>query len=124
MSSTATFVVFSLATWNWHPPQTGTGWIALLVVSVTVTIAVLTLFISINRIGPFRSALIGIDKLGWRGATAAVVAFLGLALIVGAHPGAIAVAGLAFAFGTACLRTAVLLISRGALGGADSRLLT
>ena len=26
--------------------------------SVTVTIAVLTLFISINRIGPFRSALI------------------------------------------------------------------
>ena len=52
------FVVFSLATWNWHSPQTGTGWFALLVVSVTVTIAVLTLFISINRIGPFRSALI------------------------------------------------------------------
>ena len=58
VSSTAIFVVFSLATWNWHAPQTGTGWVALLVVSVTVTIAVLTLFISINRIGPFRSALI------------------------------------------------------------------
>jgi drug/metabolite transporter (DMT)-like permease len=51
-------VVFSLAAWNWHAPQTGTGWFALLVVSITVTIAVLTLFISINRIGPFRSALI------------------------------------------------------------------
>ena len=58
VSSTSIFVVFSLATWNWNPPQTGTGWSALLVVSVAVTIAVLTLFISINRIGPFRSALI------------------------------------------------------------------
>ena len=58
LSSTVIFVVFALATWNWHAPQTGTGWFALLVVSVTVTIAVLTLFISINRIGPFRSALI------------------------------------------------------------------
>ena len=51
VSSTAIFVVISLATWNWNAPQTGTGWFALLVVSVTVTIAVLTLFISINRIG-------------------------------------------------------------------------
>jgi drug/metabolite transporter (DMT)-like permease len=58
LSSTTIFVVLSLATWNWHAPQTGTGWFALLVVSVTVTIAVLALFISINRIGPFRSALI------------------------------------------------------------------
>jgi drug/metabolite transporter (DMT)-like permease len=90
---------------------------------VDVPIAILTYFIYPLLTGII-GALIGIDKLGWRGATAAVVAFLGLALIVGAHPGAIAVAGLAFAFGTACLRTAVLLISRGALGGADSRLLT
>jgi drug/metabolite transporter (DMT)-like permease len=58
LSSTAIFVAVSLATWNWHAPQTGTGWFALMVVSITVTIAVLTLFISINRIGPFRSALI------------------------------------------------------------------
>ena len=58
VSSTSIFVFFSLVTWNWHAPQTGTGWFALLVVSVTVTIAVLTLFVSIKRIGPFRSALI------------------------------------------------------------------
>jgi drug/metabolite transporter (DMT)-like permease len=51
-------LVFSLATWNWHSPQTGTGWFALLVVSVMVTIAVLTLFVSINRVGPFHTALI------------------------------------------------------------------
>jgi drug/metabolite transporter (DMT)-like permease len=58
LSSTAIFLVCSLATWNWHPPQTGYGWFALMVVSVMVTIAVLTLFISTQRIGPFRSALI------------------------------------------------------------------
>ena len=57
VSSTSIFVLVSLATWNWHPPTTGIGWFALIVVSVTVTIAVLTLFISIQRIGPFRSAL-------------------------------------------------------------------
>jgi drug/metabolite transporter (DMT)-like permease len=90
---------------------------------VDVPTAILTYFIYPLFTGII-GAWIGIDKLGWRGAAAAVVAFLGLALIVGAHPGTIATAGLAFAFGAACLRTAVLLISRGALGGADSRLLT
>ena len=90
---------------------------------VDVPIAILTYFIYPLFTGII-GALIGIDKLGWRGATAAVVAFLGLALIVGAHPGGIAVAGLAFAFGAACLRTAVLLISRAALRDTDSRLLT
>jgi drug/metabolite transporter (DMT)-like permease len=58
VSSTAIFLIWSLATWNWQPPRTGYGWFALLVVSVMVTIAVLTLFISTQRIGPFRSALI------------------------------------------------------------------
>jgi drug/metabolite transporter (DMT)-like permease len=57
-SSTAIFVVISLVTWNWNAPQTGYGWFALIVVSVMVTIAVLTLFQSTHRIGPFRSALI------------------------------------------------------------------
>ena len=90
---------------------------------IDVPIAILTYFIYPLFTG-IVGAWMGIDKLGWRGAAAAIVAFLGLALIVGAHPGAIALAGLAFAFGAACLRTAVLLISRAALGGTDSRLLT
>jgi len=90
---------------------------------VEVSVSVLTYFIYPLFTG-IVGAWIGIDRLGWRGAAAAVVAFLGLALIVGAHPGAIAIGGLSFAFGAAILRTAVLLITRGALQGADALLIT
>jgi drug/metabolite transporter (DMT)-like permease len=89
----------------------------------TVPVAVLSYFVYPLLTGIIGS-LIGIDKLGWRGATAAIMAFCGLALIVGAQPGAVALSGIAFALGAACLRTAVLLISRAALAGADTRLLT
>jgi drug/metabolite transporter (DMT)-like permease len=89
----------------------------------TVPVAILSYFIYPLLTGIIGS-LIGIDKLGWRGAAAAIVAFCGLALIVGAQPGAIALSGIAFALGAGCLRTAVLLITRAALPGADSRLLT
>lgn len=34
----------------------------------------------------------GVERLGWRGAVAALVAFAGLALTIGAHPGEIALA--------------------------------
>jgi drug/metabolite transporter (DMT)-like permease len=90
---------------------------------VTVPVAILTYFIYPLLTGII-GALIGVDKLGWRGAAAAIVAFFGLALIVGAQPGAVALSGIAFALGAGCLRTAVLLISRAALAGADSRLLS
>ena len=90
---------------------------------VTVPLAILTYFVYPLFTG-ILGALIGIDKLGWRGAAAAIVAFGGLSLIVGANPGQIALAGLAFALGCACLRTAVLLITRAALDGADARLIT
>jgi drug/metabolite transporter (DMT)-like permease len=89
----------------------------------TVPVAILSYFIYPLLTG-IVGALIGIDKLGWRGAAAAIAAFFGLALIVGAQPGAIALSGIAFALGAGCLRTAVLLISRAALAGADSRLLS
>jgi drug/metabolite transporter (DMT)-like permease len=69
-------------------------------------------------------ALLGIDKVTWRSATAAVAAFFGLALTVGAEPGGVALAGLALAAGAACCRTAFLLISRALLQGADARLTT
>ena len=90
---------------------------------VEVPVAILTYFIYPLLTG-IAGALIGIDKLGWRGAAAALAALLGLALMVGAHPGALAVAGLACAVGAACCRTAVLLITRSALQGADARLIT
>ena len=90
---------------------------------VEVPLAILSYFIYPLFTGII-GALIGIDRLTWRGAAAAIVAFGGLSLIVGAHPGAIALAGLGFAFGAACLRTAVLLITRAALREADARLIT
>jgi drug/metabolite transporter (DMT)-like permease len=58
LSSTAILGAFSLGTWNWHAPHTVYGWVALITVSITITISVLMLFVSVNRIGPFRSALI------------------------------------------------------------------
>ena len=48
----------ALVTLNWQGPQSVGGWAAHAVVSLGTTIAVLALFISIKRIGPFRSALI------------------------------------------------------------------
>lgn len=58
ISSTAIFAVGAAATMNWHPPQTAYGWLAIAIVSVCTAVAVLTLYISTVRIGPFRTALI------------------------------------------------------------------
>lgn len=57
LSSTALFAAVSLATWNWQPPQTGGGWAALVGISISTTLAVLMVFVSTVRIGPFRTAL-------------------------------------------------------------------
>jgi drug/metabolite transporter (DMT)-like permease len=89
--------------------------------AIPVPIAVLAYFIYplLTGIG---GAVTGLDKLSWRGALAALAAFGGLALMIGAHRGHLAFAGLAFAFGAACCRTVMLLVTRAELGGADSRL--
>ncbi len=58
ISSTAIFVAVSLATQTWHPPQTGLGWTCLVAVSLATTAAILFIFVSTVRIGPFRTALI------------------------------------------------------------------
>jgi probable blue pigment (indigoidine) exporter len=58
VSSTAAFVGISLATQNWVPPHSGLGWTAIAGISVTTTIAILAVFISASRVGPFRTALI------------------------------------------------------------------
>ena len=90
---------------------------------VDVPIAILTYFVYPLFTG-LLAAVFGLERLGWRGAFAALVAFLGLALTVGAHQGELALAGLAFAIGAACCRTAVLLITRAALYDSDARLTT
>jgi drug/metabolite transporter (DMT)-like permease len=90
---------------------------------VEVPVAILSYFVYPLLTGII-GALLGIDKLTWRGATAALVAFFGLALIVGARQEALALAGIGFAIGGACFRTATLLITRAMLHNADARLIT
>jgi drug/metabolite transporter (DMT)-like permease len=88
-----------------------------------VPVAVLTYFVYPLLTG-IAGSLLGIDRLSWRGAVAAVAALAGLALMIGAHPAGIAVAGIAIAVAGACCRTAVLLITRAALQNADALLIT
>jgi drug/metabolite transporter (DMT)-like permease len=56
-SSMLVFVGLSLVTWNWQPPHTAPGWIAFVGIGITTTVAILALYVSTQRIGPFRSAL-------------------------------------------------------------------
>jgi probable blue pigment (indigoidine) exporter len=90
---------------------------------VPVSIAILTYFVYPLLTGLIGAAT-GIDRLTWRGVATAIVAFFGLALIIGAHPADLATLGILAAIGGALCRTAVLLISRATLKTADARLVT
>jgi drug/metabolite transporter (DMT)-like permease len=91
--------------------------------AIDVPTAILSYFIYPLLTGLIASAL-GLERLSWRGMLCAVVAFCGLALMIGAHPAGLALAGVAYALGAACCRTAILLLTRAFLGGADARLST
>jgi probable blue pigment (indigoidine) exporter len=56
-SSMLVFVGVSLVAWNWQPPHTAAGWVAFVGIGATTTAAILTLYVSTQRIGPFRTAL-------------------------------------------------------------------
>jgi drug/metabolite transporter (DMT)-like permease len=58
LSSTAIFVVAAIATLNWPASHDVAGWLLAGVVGIGTAIAILTLYMSTIRIGPFRSALI------------------------------------------------------------------
>ena len=88
-----------------------------------VATAILTYFVYPLLTGLVASAS-GLERLTWRGAICALVAFLGLAVMIGAHPAGLALAGIAFALGAACCRTVVLIASRAFLADADARLTT
>jgi drug/metabolite transporter (DMT)-like permease len=90
---------------------------------ITVPIAVLTYFIYPLLTG-IAAALFGVERLGWQGGLAAIVAFAGLALTIGAYPHQLAFAGVAFAVGAALCRTTFLLIARTELQKLDPRLTT
>jgi len=58
LPSAAVFLLASLLTQTWHPPLSTAGWVAFVGMSVTSTLSLLTGFVSILRVGPFRTALI------------------------------------------------------------------
>jgi probable blue pigment (indigoidine) exporter len=90
---------------------------------ITVQVAVLTYFIYPLLTG-IAGAVFGVERLSWRGLLAAIVAFIGLAVMIGAYPRALSLAGLAFAVEAAMCRTVFLLVARTALQKLDPRLTT
>ena len=90
---------------------------------VAVPIAILSYFVYPLLTG-IVGAAVGLERLPPASAAAAVVALLGLALMLGADTAPLAWLGVWLAIGAAVCRVATLLIARAALSGADSRLTT
>jgi probable blue pigment (indigoidine) exporter len=90
---------------------------------ITVPVAVLTYFVYplLTGIGGW---MFGVERLSWQGALAALVAFLGLALMIGAYPQHLSALGVAFALGAAASRAVFLLVARTELQDSDPRLTT
>src|SRR5258707_110939 len=91
--------------------------------AVEVPIAILTYFVYPLLTG-LAAAASGLERVTWRGAAAAIAAFLGLALMIGAHPTTLAATGILAALGAAVCRVAILLVTRGLLSGADPMRIT
>jgi drug/metabolite transporter (DMT)-like permease len=91
--------------------------------AIDVPTAILSYFVYPLLTGLIGS-LVGLEQLRWRGLVCAVAAFFGLAVMIGAHPAGLALAGVVYALAAACCRTAVLLVTRAYLAGTDARLTT
>jgi drug/metabolite transporter (DMT)-like permease len=91
--------------------------------AIEVPVAVLAYFVYPLLTG-LAAALSGLEPLTLRAAVAALAAFAGLALTVGAHPSGLVGLGVAAALVAACCRVAMLLITRATLQSADARLIT
>ena len=87
---------------------------------VPVPIAILSYFVYPLLTG-IAGAALGIERLRPRDVAVAVVAFAGLALMIGAAPGGIAPLGVLVAIGAALCRVVMLLVTRTRLAGADPR---
>jgi probable blue pigment (indigoidine) exporter len=98
-------------------------WLFRAIELVPVSIAILTYFIYPLLTG-ILGALTRIDRLTVTGAATALTAFFGLALIIGASPADLAMAGLLAAAGAALCRAVMLLVTRATLKDADARLVT
>jgi probable blue pigment (indigoidine) exporter len=93
------------------------------IATIEVPIAILTYFVYPLLTG-LAAAATGVEKITWRGAAAAVVAFLGLALMIGAHPATLALVGVIAALGAALCRVGMLLVTRAMLQNADALRIT
>ena len=91
--------------------------------AMEVPLAILTYF-TYPLLTGLAAAAFGVERLGLAGLLAALAAFLGLALMIGAHPGGVALVGIAFALMSSCSRVVILLLTRTRLQGADSRLIS
>jgi drug/metabolite transporter (DMT)-like permease len=91
--------------------------------TVEVPIAILTYFVYPLLTG-LAAAATGLERVTWRGGAAAVAAFLGLALMIGAHPTTLAAVGILAALGAAVCRVMILLVTRALLSGADALRIT
>jgi drug/metabolite transporter (DMT)-like permease len=98
-------------------------WLFKAIELVTVPVAILTYFVYPLLTG-MAAAATGMERLGLRGVLSAFAAFLGLALMIGAHPGGVALAGIGYGLAAACSRVITLLLTRAQLAGADSRLIS
>jgi drug/metabolite transporter (DMT)-like permease len=88
-----------------------------------LSIAILTYFVYPLLTG-LAGAATGIDRVGLRGLLAALAAFIGLAMMLGARLGDVEVLGVMSALFAAVLRVVTLLITRQSLHATDARLNT
>jgi probable blue pigment (indigoidine) exporter len=56
-SSTSAFLAVSVLAGSWHWPTGAAGWTGFIGIAFAVTVAIFTLYVSTERIGPFRTAL-------------------------------------------------------------------
>ncbi len=90
---------------------------------IDVPTAVLSYFVYPLLTG-LAASLFGLERLRRQGFVCAAAAFVGLAVMIGAHPAGLALVGVAYALAAACCRTAILLVTRAYLAGTDARLTT
>jgi len=90
---------------------------------IEVPVAILTYFVYPLLTG-LAAAATGLEVLTLRGTAAALAAFAGLAVMIGAHPGGLAASGVIAALAAAGCRVVLLLVTRATLQRTDAWLIT
>ena len=91
--------------------------------AIEAPIAILTYFVYPLLTG-ISAAAVGLEPLSWKGAVAALIAFVGLGVMLGAHPGGLALAGVVAALAAAACRVLLLLLTRALLQGVNPLAIT